>query len=128
MNTLVAVLTVLALAGPAFAQVKYVDEAGNTHYAQSEGMVPKQYRAKAKSLPRLPWVRMPGAQGGADWSGPLQTGPSGGPTRVEKEDHQRAQEMSSAAAQNAAQKREDQSRKDEFNRCVGTKNRTSPCF
>jgi hypothetical protein len=128
MNTLVAALAVLALAGPAFAQVKYVDEAGNPHYAQSENMVPKRYRAKAKPLPRLPWVRIPGTQGGAEWSGPLQKGSAMGPTRVEMEDQQRAGEMASAAAQNAAQKREDQSKKDEFNRCVGTKGRTSPCF
>lgn len=127
MKTIVAGLAVLALAGPVSAQVKYVDEAGITHYAQTESMVPERYRPKAKPVRRLPPVRTPGAQGGAEWSGPLRGGPSG-PSRVEKEDQQRAREMSNAAAQNAARKQEEQARKDEFNRCVGTPNRSTPCF
>ena len=128
MKALLVALGLLVLPGPVLAQVKYVDEAGNTHYAQSEAMVPARYRAKAKPLPRLPSVRTPGAQGGAEWSGPLRGGYSGGPTRVEQEDQQRARDMTGAAAQNAAQKRQDQAKKDEFNRCVGDKHRSSSCF
>jgi len=128
MKALLTVLAVLMLPEPVLAQVKYVDDAGNTHYAQSEAMVPQRYRAKAKPLPRLPSVRTPGAQGGAEWSGPLRGGYSGGPTRVEQEDQQRARDMSNAAAQSAALKRQDQAKKDEVNRCVGDKHRSSPCF
>lgn len=55
---------VLAVAGQSAAQVRYVDEQGNAHWAQSSDLVPEKYRAAA-TLPVLPSVTYKGAQGGA---------------------------------------------------------------
>ncbi|HEV8531354.1 MAG TPA: hypothetical protein VGT00_08055 [Methylomirabilota bacterium] len=109
-------------AGQSSAQVKYVDEQGNTHYVQLDSMVPEQYRAKAKPIGRLPTVRAEGAQGGRPYTGLYGSyGGNSGPSRVDREDEANAQRMRSAAEQNLQQKREDKARQDEFNRCVGTK-------
>jgi hypothetical protein len=111
-------------AGQSSAQVKYVDEAGNTHYAQSEAMVPEQYRAKTKAVGALPSVMMPGAQGGAPYTGSSGSSYSRGSSRIDQEDAQNRQNLQSAAEQNLQQKREDQQKRDSFNRCVGS-NRSS---
>jgi hypothetical protein len=105
-------------AGPSFGQVKYLDEAGNTHYVQSDSMVPEQYRAKTKAVGPLPSVSTPGAQGGRPYSGPLYG--VGGSSRMEQEEQQRARNMTNAAEQNAGQKRADDAKKDAYNRCVGS--------
>ena len=44
---LAAAVAVLAFVPPAFAQVKYVDERGVTHFVGSAVQVPMQYRDKA---------------------------------------------------------------------------------
>ena len=44
---------VLAVAGQSTAQVRYVDEKGNSHWVGSEAQVPEQYRDKA-TTPALP--------------------------------------------------------------------------
>ncbi len=113
-------------AGQSSAQVKYVDEQGNTHYVQSDSMVPEQYRAKAKPIGPLPTVRAEGAQGGRPYTGLYGGyGGSSGPSMVEREAEQNAQRIRSAAEQNLEQKRQDKAKQDAFNRCVGTK---QTCF
>jgi hypothetical protein len=42
-------------AGQSSAQVKYVDEKGNSHWVQSEDEVPERYRGKA-ATPNLPMI------------------------------------------------------------------------
>ena len=46
MKTIIATFALIALAGPAFAQVKYTDDKGQTHYVGSIEQVPAQYRPK----------------------------------------------------------------------------------
>jgi len=40
---------ILPVAGQSIAQVRYVDEKGNSHWVGSEAQVPEQYRDKAGS-------------------------------------------------------------------------------
>ena len=123
-----ALVAMLAVAGPASAQVKYEDDAGVTHYAQSELMVPERYRAKVKRLGPLPFVSLSGPmQGGSPGVLSPVGGPSG-PSRIDLEDAENARNMRDAAEKNLAQKRSDEAKKAEFNRCVGDKQRNSPCF
>jgi len=123
----VALLAILALARPTSAQVKYVDEAGVTHYAQSGWMVPERYRAKAKRLGPLPFVSVTGPMQGGSPGGLPPVGNSG-PSRIDLEDAENARNMRDAAEKNLAQKKSDEAKKAEFNRCVGDKQRSSPCF
>jgi len=44
------------------------------------------------------------------------------------EDAENARNMRDAAEKNLAQKKSDEAKKAEFNRCVGDKQRSSPCF
>jgi hypothetical protein len=112
---------ILAVAGQSSAQVKYVDEQGNTHYVGSEQLIPEQYRAKAKAIGPLPSVRVGGQQGGAPYTGSYGSGYSGGSSRIDREDAKNARNLENAAEQNLQQKREDQQKRDSFNRCVGSK-------
>jgi len=128
MRIIVALLAVLVVAGPTSAQVKYVDEAGVTHYAQSEWMVPERYRAKAKRLGSLPSVSLSGPMQGGSYGGLSPVAGHGGPSRRELEDAENARNMREAAEKNLAQKRSDETKRAEFNRCVGDKQRSSPCF
>ena len=129
MRIIVALLALLVVAGPTSAQVKYVDEAGATHYAQSEWMVPERYRTKAKRLGSLPFVSVSGPmQGGGSSSGLSPAGGPSGPSRIDLEDAENARNMREAAEKSLAQKRNDEAKRAEFNRCVGEKQRSSPCF
>jgi len=40
--------------------VKYVDEAGQTHYVQNENLIPEKYRGKAAPVTGLPSVQVGG--------------------------------------------------------------------
>jgi hypothetical protein len=51
-----------------------------------------------------------------------------GPSRIDLEDAENARNMRDAAEKNLAQKKSDEAKKAEFNRCVGDKQRSSPCF
>ena len=124
---LLGVLVVLVVAGPTSAQVKYVDEAGVTHYAQSEWMVPERYRAKAKRPGPLPFVSVSGPMQGGLPGGSSPAGGPSGPSRIELQDAENARNMREAAEKSLAQRRDDEAKKAEFNRCVGEK-RSSPCF
>ena len=128
MRTLVAVLAVLTTAGPAFAQVKYVDEAGSTHYAQSESMVPERYRTKAQPLGPLPSVSVRGSMQGGSYGGLSSSRGHSAPSRLDLEDAKNERNMKDAADRNLAQKQADEAKKAENNRCVGNKHRSSPCF
>jgi hypothetical protein len=55
-NLILTVLLVLGLAGVAVAQVKYMDDKGQSHWVQSADQVPKQYRQRA-STPLGEWGR-----------------------------------------------------------------------
>jgi len=127
MRIVVALLGVLVVAGPTSAQVKYVDEAGVTHYAQSEWMVPERYRAKAKRPGSLPFVSVSGPMQGGSSGGLSPAGGSSGPSRIDLEDAENARNMREAAEKSLAQRRNDEAKRAEFNRCVGEK-RSSPCF
>jgi len=128
MRIIVALLALLVVAGPTSAQVKYVDETGATHYAQSEWMVPERYRAKAKRLGSLPFVSVSGPMQGGSYGGLSPVGGHSGPSRIDLEDAENARNMREAAEKNLAQKRNDEAKRAEFNRCVGDKQRSSPCF
>ena len=128
MRIVVALLAMLAVAGPTSAQVKYVDEAGVTHYAQSESMVPERYRTKAKRLGSLPSVSVSGPMQGGSYGGLPPVGGHSGPSRIDLENTENARNMRDAAEKNLAQKRSDEAKRAEFNRCVGDKQRSSPCF
>ena len=128
MRIVVALLAILMVAGPTSAQVKYVDDAGVTHYAQSELMVPGRYRAKAKRLGSLPFVSVSGPMQGGSPGGLSPVGGQSGPSRIDLEDAENARNMRDAAEKNLAQKKSDEAKKAEFNRCVGDKQRSSPCF
>ena len=128
MRIIVALLALLAVAGPTSAQVKYIDETGGTHYAQSEWMVPERYRAKAKRLGSLPFVSVSGPMQGGSSGGLSPVGGQSGPSRIDLEDAENARNMREAAERNLAQKRSDEAKRAEFNRCLGDKQRSSPCF
>jgi len=128
MRIVVALLAILVVAGPTLAQVKYVDDAGVTHYAQSELMVPERYRAKARRLGSLPFVSVSGPMQGGSPGGWSLPGGQSGPSRIDLEDAENARNMRDAAEKNLAQKRSDEAKKAEFNRCVGDRQRSSPCF
>ena len=128
MRIVVALLSIFVVVEPTSAQVKYIDEAGVTHYTQSEWMVPERYRAKAKRPGSLPFVSV---------SGPMQGGSSGGvspvvgqsgPSRIDLQDAENARNMRDAAERNLAERRSDEAKRAEFNRCVGEKPRSAPCF
>ena len=127
MRIVVATLAMLVVAGPTSAQVKYVDESGVTHYAQSEWMVPERYRAKAKRPSSLPFVSVSGPMQGASSGGLSPAGGPSGPSRIDLEDAENARNMREAAEKSLAQRRNDEAKRAEFNRCVGEK-RSSPCF
>lgn len=49
--SLVALATLFVTAGPASAQWKYLDREGRSHWVQTEGQVPAEYRAERPALP-----------------------------------------------------------------------------
>jgi hypothetical protein len=128
MKTSVAVLVVFALAGPAVAQVKYVDEAGNSHYVQNENMVPEQYRAKVRPVTSLPSVRIDGPQGGAPYSGPMYGVGQFGSGRLESQDRRQQNDYRQAGEQNLAQKRADEAKRAACNRSTGSARLSVDCL
>jgi hypothetical protein len=107
-------------AGKSFGQLKYVDEAGTSHYVQSEAMVPEQYRAKTKSVGSLPSVNLSGSMQAEVRGGSLLPSRSSGQSRMEREDEERKQNMKRAAEENLKEKHADQRKRDDYNRCVGS--------
>jgi len=75
-----ALALALTCVAPADAQVRYVDEQGGTHWAQSADLVPEKYRAAA-TRPTLPSVSYKGEQGGAFVPGGGSYGGSSGGSR-----------------------------------------------